>query len=60
VQPGSPAERVGFRRGDIIVSVNGRDIDKTRDLDRAAQNPSPAWRIQMRRGGQQITAVFSG
>jgi len=59
VQPGSPAERVGFRRGDIIVSVNGRDIDKTRDLDGAAQNPSSAWRIQMRRGGQQITAVFS-
>ncbi len=60
VQSGSPAERVGFRRGDIIVSVNGRDIDKTRDLERAASNPNSAWRIQMRRGGQQITAVFSG
>jgi Do/DeqQ family serine protease len=60
VQAGSPAESVGFRRGDIIVSVNGRDIEKTGDLDRAADTPNPQWRIQMRRGGQQITAVFSG
>jgi Do/DeqQ family serine protease len=60
VQAGSPAESVGFRRGDIIVSVNGRDIEKTGDLGRAADTPNPQWRIQMRRGGQQITAVFSG
>jgi len=60
VQAGSPAESVGFRRGDIIVSVNGRYMEKTIDLSRAAETPSPQWRIQMRRGGQQITAVFSG
>jgi len=60
VQDGSPAGSVGLRRGDIIVSVNGREIDKTRDLDRATRIPSSAWRIQIRRNGQQITAVFSG
>jgi Do/DeqQ family serine protease len=60
VQIGSPADSVGFRRGDVIVSVNGRDMEKTADLSRAADAPSPQWRIQIRRGGQQITAVFSG
>ena len=60
VEGRSPADNVGFRRGDIIVSVNGREIEKTRDLDHAAGIPSPTWRVRIRRGGQQITAVFSG
>ena len=60
VDDGSYASNLGFRRGDIIVSVNGEHIAKTSDLARAADRPRSSWQIVIRRGGQQITAVFNG
>ncbi len=60
VDSGSYASNLGFQRGDVIVSVNGQRIAKTHDLERATDTPSRAWHIKIRRGGQQITAVFNG
>ncbi len=60
VDNGSYASNLGFRRGDVILSVNDEKIARTRDLDRATGKPSRAWRIVILRGGQQITAVFNG
>jgi serine protease Do len=34
VVPGSPAEKAGFRQGDIVVAVNGSAVDDSRDLTR--------------------------
>jgi Do/DeqQ family serine protease len=56
---GSYASNVGFHRGDIILSVNGEKIEKTRDLERAADKASRSWRIVFRRGAQQISASFN-
>jgi Do/DeqQ family serine protease len=60
VDNGSYASNIGFRRGDIIVSVNDKPIEKTADLARVAGEPHRSWRIVLRRGGQRITAVFNG
>ena len=60
VDDGSYASNLGFRRGDIIVSVNGEPIAKTRDLARVASTPNRSWQIVIRRGGQQISVVFNG
>ncbi len=60
VDRGSYASNLGFQRGDVIESVNGEHIAKTRDLVRATASPSRAWHIKIRRGGQEITAVFNG
>jgi Do/DeqQ family serine protease len=60
VDNGSYASNLGFRRGDVILSVNDEKIARTRDLERATGTPSRAWRIVILRGGQQITAVFNG
>jgi S1-C subfamily serine protease len=60
VDNGSYASNLGFRRGDIIVSVNGEHIAKTNDLARATSSPNRSWQIVIRRGGQQISAVFNG
>jgi len=60
VADGSYASNLGFRRGDIIVSVNNRAIESTRELDRIAGSATRSWRIVINRGGRRITAVFSG
>ncbi len=60
VPNGSVAERVGFRRGDIVVSVNNQAIEKTRDLDRVASEKSGLWRITVQRGGQKISVAIRG
>jgi serine protease Do len=40
VQPGSPAEKAGIKRGDIILKYNGKEIKKVRDLSlMAAKTP---------------------
>ena len=60
IDTGSYASNIGFRRGDIIVSVNGKHIEKTADLDQIARQQSRTWRVIINRGGQQISAVFNG
>ena len=60
IDTGSYASNIGFRRGDIIVSVNGKRIEKTADLDQIARQQSRTWRVIINRGGQQISAVFNG
>jgi Do/DeqQ family serine protease len=60
VANGSYASNLGFRRGDIVVAVNGEKIARTRDLARAAEAPRRSWRVVIRRGGRQISAVFGG
>jgi Do/DeqQ family serine protease len=56
----STAARYGFRPGDVILAVNGTRIARTRDLERVTGNPSRLWRVTIERGGQQISAQFSG
>ncbi len=60
VDSGSYASNLGFQRGDVIVAVNGEQIERTHDLARITAKPNASWRITIRRGGQQINAVFNG
>ncbi len=60
VDQGSYAKNLGFQRGDVILAVNGDRISKTRDLEQASSVPNRTWRIEILRGGQKISAVFSG
>jgi Do/DeqQ family serine protease len=60
VASGSYADNLGFKRGDIVVSVNDRRIESTKELERIASVPKRNWRIVINRGGQTITAVFGG
>ncbi|MDE1936591.1 DegQ family serine endoprotease [Bradyrhizobium sp.] len=56
----SIAANYGFQKGDIIVAVNGENIAKTSDLERATHENSRVWRIKLVRGGQQISATLGG
>ncbi|MGE3148568.1 MAG: DegQ family serine endoprotease [Pseudorhodoplanes sp.] len=57
---GSPAQRFGFRRGDVVVSVNGEQVAKSRDLDRVTSAGGRLWRITIIRNGQQVSVVLGG
>lgn len=56
----APAAGAGFRKGDVIRSVNGKRINQTADLERVVAAGGRVWRITIIRGGQEVTAVFSG
>jgi Do/DeqQ family serine protease len=56
----APAAGVGFRKGDIILEVNGQKIARTGDLEKATRETSRLWRITVVRGGQQLSVVLGG
>jgi Do/DeqQ family serine protease len=60
VTDGSPAQSIGFQKGDIVVSVNDQKIGKPADLERVAGAGGRQWRVTIMRGGQQISVMFSG
>jgi S1-C subfamily serine protease len=57
---GSPAQNLGFQRGDLVLSVNSAKIAKTRDLERVAGQQSRRWSITIMRGGQQLSVELRG
>ncbi len=54
------AASVGFRKGDVILAVNGQKITKTADLVKATSESARLWRITVIRGGQQINVTLGG
>jgi Do/DeqQ family serine protease len=57
---GSSAQRLGFQRGDLVISVNNTKVAKTRDLERIAGQASRRWSITILRGGQQVSVELRG
>ena len=55
---GSPAHRLGFRPGDIVLRVNGREAQTVRALDRILSRPVQSWRITLKRDGQTLSFVI--
>jgi Do/DeqQ family serine protease len=57
---GGFAQTIGLRAGDFIRQINGRPIASTADLALAVKTPASSWTLAIERGGQTITAQFSG
>jgi Do/DeqQ family serine protease len=60
ITQGSPAQSLGFKRGDLVVTVNNAKIGKTRDLERVAGQQSRRWSITIMRAGQQMSLELRG
>ena len=60
VEDGSLANRAGFRKGDVILAVNGLPVASTKDLERLTQRNLGMWEVSINRGGEVLTSVFGG
>ncbi len=56
----SPAQRVGFRRGDILIGLNGAQFGSTTDVAAAVERPADAWRLSLQREGRTMNLVLGG
>ena len=60
VANGSNAAKAGFRRGDVIASINGQAIESTTRLAEVLAAPVPYIELAVKRGGQLIRLRMSG
>jgi regulator of sigma E protease len=55
VLPDTPAERVGLKKGDVVVAINGRRVNGTTIITRISGSGGRPITITVRRGGQLLT-----
>jgi serine protease Do len=57
IVPGGPAEAAGFRRGDVILEMNGRAVKDYHELPRMVASMSPGEKVAFKalREGKEIT-----
>lgn len=60
VARGSPAARLGFRQDDIILQINGSEIQSVDVLRGAVAASSDVWRLAIRRGDKRLTVTVPG
>ncbi|CAH0340481.1 DegQ family serine endoprotease [Rhizobium sp. CECT 9324] len=58
VVKGSPAARLGFAPRDIVVAINGANVNSVDDLAAAAGSDASFWRVEIERDGQRIRQIF--
>jgi S1-C subfamily serine protease len=60
VLPGSVAERLGLKAGDVIREVNGKSVDSVETIVAALERDRSKVEIQVRRGEGSYTGSLSG
>jgi serine protease Do len=60
VEPRSPAEDMGLRPGDLIISLNGQETSDAETFKRIAADRPGTWRITLQRGNRSFRAEVAG
>ncbi|MEQ1901547.1 MAG: DegQ family serine endoprotease [Devosia sp.] len=60
VAQGSPADRMGLQKGDVIVSINGETLSDVARFRALVGSRTRGWQIVLQRGGQVIQSFISG
>ncbi len=60
VEPGSPAARYRFRKGDLILELNDREMKTADQLARRARRAGSVWRFKIDRDGRTIRFSVGG
>ena len=59
VESRSPAQRLRFKAGDIVLAINGEEVRTVKDLQRSLKKPTDQWRIALNRDGRNLNLAFS-
>jgi serine protease Do len=60
VPRGSPASRLRFRPGDVLLRINGQDIGRVADVAQALKSSERHWRIVLKRNDQTLSIEVRG
>jgi serine protease Do len=60
VEPASPADRVGFKTGDVVLKLQGEIIATAKQLAEMAEAGDSIWRISFNRNGRVSSVVIGG
>jgi S1-C subfamily serine protease len=60
VAPSTTAARFGFRRGDIVVGLNGERMTSVEKLVQALNGSAEGWRLSFEREGQVYNIAIQG
>jgi len=60
VTAGSPADDMGLRAGDLIISLNGTATADAESFGKLANARPQSWRVVLQRGGRVVRAEVSG
>ena len=59
IKHGSPANRLGFRAGDFIRSINSHSVSRVRELKKQLDRKTDRWRITILRNGRSQELVIN-
>jgi len=57
---GSPANQIRLQAGDILISINDREIRSVEDARRVTSSAATPWRLSIRRGERVVNMVVGG
>ena len=60
IKRGSPADRIGLEPGDILLRLNGGEIDSVASLRQVIMREYATWRIEIVRGGRTLQLIIKG
>ncbi|MGV6803355.1 MAG: trypsin-like peptidase domain-containing protein [Ruegeria sp.] len=58
IEPGPYGARAGLRPGDVIIAINGRRIERPRDVERGLRDPGRRVQMDLQRGGKPVSLRF--
>ena len=59
-QRGKVANRLGFKLGDIVLKINGHEIDKVSTLKKLVAHTKDSWKVLIKRGDDVLSLLVPG